>query len=356
MPNSCQETATNRLSQFLDFEYLVINYKRREGKLEKYIHWLQQQGKSEHTIRRYKTVLKEFQQWYEGMTGGVPFDPKNVSAIDLQDWKNYLINIARIENPKTGERKKLTISTVNNKIESLKAYFRYLYDTGIIKDNPASSLSVQKQQTPLSPRWLERVEKNKLLHYIDDKEKQKKNPWRYARNRAIIYCMLHAGMRVSEVVELELEDIDFANGYINIRDGKGGKARRIPMNSDLKHALSLWISERKTKETNTNKVFVSQKGGNLTISGVNNLFNKIRHDLKIEELTPHVLRHTFCHDLIEKGFPITYVADLAGHSDLDTTRRYVATSDKEMKIAVESLSSGRYRQTENKKHKGEDER
>ncbi|WP_272882254.1 tyrosine-type recombinase/integrase, partial [Escherichia coli] len=107
---------------------------------------------------------------------------------------------------------------------------------------------------------------------------------------------------------------------------------------------------------NTNKVFVSQKGGNLTISGVNNLFNKIRHDLKIEELTPHELRHTFCHDLIEKGFPINYVADLAGHSDLDTTRRYVANSDKEMKIAVESLSSGRYRQTENKKNKGEDER
>lgn len=126
--------------------------------MEKYIHWLQQQGKSEHTIRRYKTVLKEFQQWYEEMTGEVPFDPQNVSAVDLQDWKNYLINIARIENPKTGE-KKLAISTVNNKIESLKAYFRYLYDTGAIKDNPASSLSVQKQQMPLSPRWLERVEK-----------------------------------------------------------------------------------------------------------------------------------------------------------------------------------------------------
>ncbi|MDM5335805.1 tyrosine-type recombinase/integrase [Fictibacillus enclensis] len=137
---------------------------------------------------------------------------------------------------------------------------------------------------------------------------------------------------------MNLSIYDFKNGNLAIREGKGQAARDIPINKTLSLALDEWLIERNKKKPKTNFLIVSQKGGKLTASGIYSLFENIADQTNIVNITPHTLRHTFAHDLIDKGFPITFVAALLGHNDLDTTRIYIAPKKQNLKEAVESLS------------------
>lgn len=298
--------------------------------MENYIKWLKQQEYRSNTIRRYVVVAEKFINWSEiHLENCSPFNPSVITNLDIQEWKKYILE----EIQENG--KKYSINTVNNKIESLKTFFRYLQDTHIISDNPAMNIKKQGVQKSQSPKWLNKKEKSVLKNYIDDESLKKKNIWRYCRNRAIVYIMLLAGLRISEVASLELLDID--NGYIAIRDGKGGKAREVYMNEKLSKIIREWLSVRELKEVNTNHLFISQKGGALTPSGIEKIFETIRDKTNLKDLTPHVLRHTCCHDLIENGVPINQVADIAGHVDLDTTRLYVKSSKEEQQKALDTL-------------------
>lgn len=297
--------------------------------------WLREAGKSPHSIASYIRSLDMFQSWYLETVGEDTFHPESVSAIDLQDFKQYLITKAR-----TKQGKKLSASTVNNRIEGLRTFFRFLEETGQITHNPTAKLKPQKIQTrDLPPKWLDRNNKNKLLRIIENPADKEKNPWRYARNRAIIYLMLHAGLRVSEVIGLEVDDIDVEKGYLYIRKGKGSKARRIELNKDLSSVIQEWLEQRGDAD-GIYKIFTSQMGI-LTVQGVEHIFRTLRKKTQMDDLTPHTLRHTFCHDLIERGFSLSLVADIAGHDDLNTTRRYTLSSEDERRKALDSLSSER---------------
>lgn len=228
------------------------------------------------------------------------------------------------------------MKTVNNYIESLKTFFLFLVTCEHIKYNPMEDIKPQKVKTEYIPRWLEPKEKKQVVKVIEDMELKKKNPWRYARNRFIVFAMLHGGLRISELLNLSIHD--FKEGYLQIREGKGQVARDVPVNTSLTNALEEWLEERSKKAPTSEYLVLSQKGGKLTPSGVYKLFDSIIDKTKIKDLTPHTLRHTFAHDLLEKGFSITYVAALLGHSDLDTTRLYTSPKKKNLRFAVETLS------------------
>ncbi|MFC9084592.1 tyrosine-type recombinase/integrase, partial [Streptomyces sp. NPDC057062] len=223
-----------------------------------------------------------------------------------------------------------------NYIISLKAFFNFLVEIKFISFDPMENIKPQQSKTEYTPRWLDPSEKRFLIRFIEDPMLKEKNSWKYSRNKFIIFSMLHAGLRISEVTNLTI--YDFRNGYISVREGKGQAARDIPMNKTLLATLDEWLIERNKKNPKTDYLLVSQKGGKLTVSGIYNLFEKIVEATKLNDLTPHTLRHTFAHDLIEKGHPITYVAALLGHNDLDTTRIYTSPRQQNLKDAVESLS------------------
>jgi integrase/recombinase XerD len=293
--------------------------------------WLKNRGSRPNTIKRYIFVATEFKKWHEETYNHSPFDPKHVSGIDLQDWKDYQLKYIKQDGSK------LAISTINNKIESLKTYFRYLQDTKVISKDPAQYLKLQKDDNKSeSPRWLDRIERTRLLNHIDNDESLTSNAnlWRYTRNRAILFFMLHAGLRISEVADLQLSDIQ--GTFVSVRNGKGGKHRIIPMNNDLMFAYEQWIKQR--GETSLLNVFLSQKKQPITTDGIQHIFRTLKKKTHISELTPHVLRHTFCHDLSLK-VPIQRVSELAGHASMDITRRYLTSSNIEKQDAVNHLSS-----------------
>ena len=297
--------------------------------MKDYRTWLIESGKSENTVRSYLKVVSYFESWYES-NFNESIEYKNIRPVDLRDWKQYLFSAQK----KNGTP--LTVRTINNYIESLKTYFRFLEEEDIIAHNPSINLKPQTTRIEYTPRWLGSKEKRSLLRMIEDPELESRNPWLYSRNRVIVYLSLHGGLRISEKVNLSVHDL--SKGYISIREGKGQVAREIPMNKVLSNAVSLWLTERNKKNPATNYFLVSQKGGRLTTSGIYNLFNKLANKTGIDDLTPHTLRHTFAHDLIEKDTPITYVAALLGHSDLDTTRLYTSAKRDGLKNAVDKLS------------------
>lgn len=302
--------------------------------MQTYTEWLLSKDKSENTVRRYLSVVNDFKSWLE--SNGHSLDFTEISALDIRDWKNYL------QKEKTNKKgKKVSLSTVANSLESLKTYFRFLEDTGQIKSNPAINIKPPKIQGKKQPKWLKRNQENALLRFIESEESKQKNKWKYTRNLAIVHLMLQAGLRISEVVNLEIEDIE--KGFILVKDSKGQKSRYVPMNKDLSTIIKNWVILRDQKEhIETNCLFTSQKGGPLTISGVNNLFETIRKNTSLSFLTPHTLRHTFCHNLASKGVGLHIIADIAGHVDIDTTRLYISSSDEEKNKAVEMLSTGKY--------------
>lgn len=303
----------------------VLNY------LTDYGDWLHL-NKREKTAKTYLGEVRMFAEWWEGVYGK-SFDPKEVIPLDTSDYKQYLMTVA-----KGKQGKRLSMITVNKKLEALRNFFHYLTNEDkSIDKSPMDHIKTQRihAATMAEPRWLDRNEKNRFLRTIenigDKKVKQK------IRNKAICYLMLQSGLRVSEVVSLHRDDIELEKGLLTVQDGKGGKMRRVTISKEVIKAIQDWLEVR--GEQPTDAVFVSQKRTPITVQGVEDFFEKLRKEANIEELTPHVLRHTFCHDLIEKGYPISLVADLAGHSDLNTTRLYTRSSEEERRNAVESLSA-----------------
>lgn len=292
--------------------------------------WLLSKGKSENTIKSYLKVVSYFETWFMGKQKKI-VNYAEVHPVEIREWKQYLLRDA-----KKRDRSPLSVKTVNNYIESLKTFFLFLVTCEHIKYNPMEDIKPQKVKTEYIPRWLEPKEKKQVVKVIEDMELKKKNPWRYARNRFIVFAMLHGGLRISELLNLSIHD--FKEGYLQIREGKGQVARDVPVNTSLTNALEEWLEERSKKAPTSEYLVLSQKGGKLTPSGVYKLFDSIIDKTKIKDLTPHTLRHTFAHDLLEKGFSITYVAALLGHSDLDTTRLYTSPKKKNLRFAVETLS------------------
>lgn len=301
-------------------------------RLENFVKWLQEEGRSEGTIKTYLQV-EEFLNWWTQEKAADTFDPEEVTVMDLQEYKQFLIHHAR---NKRGGR--LAAATVNKRLQMIRTYFKSLADTGDITYNPALKIKPQKiQNRRATVRWLEEKEKIRILRKINNPEGSK-NKWHYIRNRAMVYTLLMGGLRVSELADLIIPDIDLAKRRLIVHDGKGGKERDVPINDDLFQALSEWLEIR--KQSPGEIVFPSQKKGKFTLQGIEHIIGKIGEQLGLEDFTPHVLRHTFCHDLHIKGYQLQVIADLAGHEDLNTTRIYTTPGVKETKKAVNSLSMG----------------
>jgi len=315
--------------------------------MENYKLWLQERGLSENTIIGYLSVAEAFHQWILPKLGDDAFEPTHVSPLELQEWKNYLMQKAtyvrgndKDGNPKPPKR--YAVSTVQTYIKSIKTYFQYLAETKQVTRNPAQVLRPPKLQNGFDqdPRWLTRRERSRLINWVTNPAQEQANPWRYARTKAIIYLGLHAGLRVSEMSSLTVEDLNFPMSSLFIREGKGNKSRWLPMNADLRKALQEWMEIR--GEQDHPYVLVSQKGGKLSSYAIWSLCGTIAEKLRLEHFTPHVLRHTFGHDLIEAGKRLEDVADLMGHSNLNFTRVYVRSRKADKRLVVEALSGEQF--------------
>ncbi|WP_124728132.1 tyrosine-type recombinase/integrase [Staphylospora marina] len=292
--------------------------------LDRFETWLKEEGKGALTIDEYLRSVRLFEKWYTESVDD-DFEPANVTALDIQDWKKHM----QIHD-------KLQPATINKRISALKVYWSFLVDQELVKVDVARKVKVKRvSKLTEAPRWLDRKEVAKVQHAIESEE----NPWKRARNLAMFMFMLKAGLRISEVRDLDVAAVDERYWRVTITAGKGGKWRMVPMNPDLIKAYQEWMKHRSNPETD--RLFVTRDGKPMSRQNIHQQLERYFKVLDDKEVSAHCLRHTFCKSLIDQKVDIQNVAALAGHESIETTRRYTTPSEKELRKAVELISEER---------------
>jgi site-specific recombinase XerD len=160
-----------------------------------------------------------------------------------------------------------------------------------------------------------------------------------ARDRAIVVVLLYTGLRLAELVALDVDDLRISarKGLVVVRSGKGDAYREVPLNALVRQVLEEWIAERTKRIAEGERaVFVGRAGRRLSKRSVDDVVRGLGEDAGVK-LSAHILRHTFLTRMVRQGSDLVLVAELAGHRRLETTRRYSLPSDIDRLLAVENL-------------------
>jgi site-specific recombinase XerD len=286
--------------------------------LDEFLRDLALEGVSEKTLTSYQLDLQLFSKWFE-TTLAEPFSPTSVTPTDIRDYKSHLLNV---------EKRKP--ATINRKLAALKKFFAWAKAKGLIEDSPTDSVKgVSMQQR--APHALEKREVDKLIRTVERHGNR--------RDLAIVLTLRHTGVRVGELCNLTLSDVGLSErkGSLTVRSGKGGRYRVLPLNADVRKALSEYLGIRGVKSTQS--LFVGQRGAGLTSHGVELMLEKYTRFAGLEGVTPHTLRHSFAKHTLDAGTNLVAVAALLGHQRLETTAIYTTPNQRDLEQAVERLTS-----------------
>ena len=296
--------------------------------LQDYRDYLHDQDKSEQTIKAYMADLSSFSRWFQ-QTTGEPLNLEYVTPMEIIDYRNAMLEWGKKP------------STINRSLISISSVCQWAQQNDLISNNPAEGIRNVAEE-PLAPRALERKEQLGLLRAV----RKSGN----LRDLAIITMLLHTGMRVSELCNLRVSDIRIStnSNMITVREGKGTKRRNIPLNSTIISVLKDYLQSLSSNKqvaliTGPNPeqerfLFYGQKRMPLTDRGVRYIIKKYAYEAKIENLSPHVFRHTCAKNLIDAGQPIDRVAKILGHSNVNTTAIYTIPTERDLHITMESIS------------------
>lgn len=283
-------------------------------------------GKSGRTVSGYLADLEIFSRWFQ-QTNGEILSPDNLTPTDVREYKQYLLNL-----------QKAKAATINRHLAAIRSYATWAKNTGGAVYNPADGITGVSQQKH-APKWLDRKEQASVLREAERRiQAAKTEPAKRQaiRDHCMLAVLLNTGLRVSELVALEIEDITMSErrGELRVRAGKGTKERIIPLNDSCRKAIKAWYLVRPINKAS--KVFTTQRGY-ATTRAVQTVLESIGESAHVENLTPHVARHTFAKNLINTGVSLEKVAMLLGHSSLDTTMVYTTPGMSDLDKAVRTL-------------------
>jgi integrase/recombinase XerD len=265
---------------------------------------------SENTIASYDYDLNAFLEYLQKEKGIVEVRQVNTEIINT--YLKYLITT------KTKKGKIYNIKSLNRKISFLRSFFRYLMIEHVITINPTDGLELLKSKREL-PAILTVDEVDKMLDQTNTTNKLG------LRDRAILEILYASGLRVSELINLKLQDVYFEEGFLRIF-GKGSKERIVPIGRSALMYLSKYIKEARNlfgKRQTGDYIFLNKRGLKLTRMAVWNIVKKycVMAGIK-KEIHPHTLRHTFATHLLEGGADIRVIQEMLGHADISTTQIY----------------------------------
>ena len=284
-------------------------------KFDKYINV--ERNLSLHTRRNYISDLKQFNDFLKREHSKIKYE-----AIDNTIIRSYLGFLY----------KKNRKSSVARKLATLRTFFKFLLRAGILKKNPASLVSTPRLEKHV-PSFLSIDETFILLEMPDV------TTFAGLRDKAIMEILYSSGLRVSELVETNENDIDLNLGIIKVM-GKGKKERIVPIGSKAIEVLNNYLQsgERKRRLPPTSPlnlpVFLNQRGGRLTARSVARIINRyIEQCGLLKNISPHSLRHTFATHMLDAGADLRAIQELLGHVSLSTTQKYTHVSiDKLMEV------------------------
>lgn len=260
---------------------------------------------SSHTILNYRLDLEEFVKF---------LDKKSFESVEYVDLRRFLAEL---------KARNLKPRSLARKLSTLRSFFKFLQREKLIKSNPAKLLVTPKLDKPL-PHFMSEEETVRLI------EAPKAGKINSLRDKAIFELLYSTGIRVSELVGLDVNDIDFFGNIIKVM-GKGKKERMVPVGEAALKALKEYLDSRKVDHS---FVFANKGGTRLTDRSVRNIINKyILEQAGSQHVTPHMFRHSFATHLLNNGADLRSVQELLGHANLSTTQIYThLTTDKLKKV------------------------
>jgi len=289
--------------------------------IDRYINYLRyERNASPHTIRNYQSDLRQFRDY---LKGGDPKATVDVRSIDTLRIRGFLAFLFEREKKKT---------SIARKLAAVRAFYKFLAKDHVLAENPAATVSTPKLDKTL-PRIMTEEEMNSFLDRVA--EAARNGDPRMRRDRAILELLYASGLRVSELVGLDLRSVNFGDGMLLVR-GKGRKERIVPFGSKAKQALDdyLPIRERilmEVKKGGQAALFLNARGDRLTTRSIDRLVKKhVRTYGPNVKVSPHSLRHAFASHLLTEGADLRAIQEMLGHRSLATTQKYTQVSIKQL--------------------------
>ena len=282
---------------------------------------LERRDVSENTIRNYQLDLKQFASWFE-ITNAEEFSATGVTPTDLRQFKSHQRVV-----------RKLKPATVNRRLASLRSFFDWARGAGLVTINPVIDVPLVEVQR-VAPKSLTRTELNRISR---EAEKDALGEIHLGkRNLAIIQMLRYTGLRVQELCDLELEDVEISErkGLVTVASGKGRKYREVPLHNEARKALSAYLEVR--PEIGSEKLLLGQRGA-LSSEAIRRVVTKYGNRAGVDGVSPHVFRHSFGRGLVDAGVDLVSVAALLGHSKIETTMVYTQPRPEDLVRAVDKL-------------------
>lgn len=283
-----------------------------------------EKGNSKYTVRNYKQAILEFSNLYPHKTW---------KTLSTDDFRNYLYTLSN--------RQKLHSSSIRLRFASLRAFYRFLSKRGLRKDNPLTELKMPVREKRLPKFLTEEQIANFLLAPLEEwkirktKKGRKLEYWQALRDAALLETLYSTGVRLSEVVSLSWDDIDFRTKCARVL-GKGRKERMVVLGDISIKALENYRDALPTK-FQKKTVFLNPQGKKLTPRAVQLLFKKyLRHAGLDASLSPHKMRHSFATHLLDRGADLRSLQELLGHAHLATTQIYTRVTAERLRKAYQS--------------------
>jgi integrase/recombinase XerC len=270
---------------------------------------------SPQTLRAYQTDLRQFGQYLtdEHCAGPAP-GPEGIDKLAVRGF------VARLS------RKGLEKASIARKLSAVRSFLRHAVRDGRIEHSPAERVPTPRIPRPL-PSTLTVDEMFNLLDHIDD------DTVPTSRDRAILELLYATGLRVSELVALDLGDLDLTSKVVRVL-GKGNKERMVPFGAPAARAVRRWLGRARAlraKGHAADAVFLNLRGSRLTDRSVRRILDRRLKEAAIfARLSPHALRHSFATHMLGSGADLRAIQELLGHASLSTTQRYTHVSTDAM--------------------------
>lgn len=288
--------------------------------IDRFVQYLQyERNASPHTLRNYRSDLEQFRDFLKDGDPSAAVDVHSVNALRIRGYLAFLF---------TKEKKKTSIA---RKLASIRAFFKFLSREHLLGQNPASTVSTPKLDKTL-PRIMTEEEINTFLDQVAKAAESPTPP--ILRDRAILELLYASGLRVSELVGLDLRAVNFGDGMVLVR-GKGNKERIVPFGSKAKQAITEYLPAREKIlhewKTSSPALFLNARGQRLTARSVGRLVKAyVRQWGPNVRVSPHSLRHAFASHLLTEGADLRAIQEMLGHTSLSTTQKYTQVSIKHL--------------------------
>ena len=286
---------------------------------EDFLNYLRyERNRSELTVRRYEQSLRDFESYFKNREGQLSWG--SVDSDVIRDWMESMMDKGDMA------------STVNSSLSAVRSFFRFALSRGLVTHDPSYVVKGPKKQKPL-PQFVREEEMNRLL----DTPQMWQEGFDGLRARTIIILFYETGIRLAELIGLDVADVDFAAHQIKVT-GKRNKQRIIPFGEELEKALQEYLSQRNALPLQMEPALIlSDKGRRMTRSLVEKIVKQhLSLTTTLKKRTPHVLRHSFATAMLNNGAGLEDVRLLLGHESVATTQIYTHTTFEQLKRVYEN--------------------